>query len=138
MMRLNYFVLNDQYIEGLKKPVKDHVKVNSSSKVTFKSRGYPYCHNVVKPYWFSWGGLPITMEFARKHDLANKWCDITVIDQKGKEWLLPLRHHKRGSSVYIGRPHEFLVVNDLKPGDPIVFELIASGDFPKINFYKLN
>ncbi|XP_056697191.1 B3 domain-containing protein REM9-like [Spinacia oleracea] len=123
--------------KGLKRTNRDRHKVNpGSSKIGFKSRGYPHFHTTVKLYWLKRGGMHIPLKFARENNIANRKCNMIVIDEQGDEWVVPLRQHKRGNSVYIGKLRDFYVANDLKPGQPVVFELIASANSPKFIFYK--
>ncbi|KMT15785.1 hypothetical protein BVRB_3g057610 [Beta vulgaris subsp. vulgaris] len=107
-------------------------------KVTFNFRGHPFCQTTVKSYCLKWGGIILPMNFAKENDLANKWCDITLIDQSGKAWQLQLRYtNRKWASVYIGGWSKFHLENGLKEGDHVVFELIAVGENPTMNFYKL-
>lgn len=77
------------------------------------------------------------MNFAKENDLANKKCDITLIDQRGMPCQLPLRYRNRKvGSVYIGGWRKFHHENGLKEGDHVVFELIAVGENPTMKFYS--
>uniref|UniRef100_A0A803KTI0 TF-B3 domain-containing protein n=1 Tax=Chenopodium quinoa TaxID=63459 RepID=A0A803KTI0_CHEQI len=127
-------LFKNEKVEGLKLNKND--KVYSTSKATFKPREFPYCETFVKSYCLTWGGMPLPNEFARENDLVNKSCDEMVLkDEEGKEWTVSLRSYRKGRVAYIGKWRNFHNEHGLKTGDPVVFELIESGETPKMNFY---
>ncbi|KAL2920939.1 B3 domain-containing protein REM14 [Bienertia sinuspersici] len=114
----------------------EYNKAHPEAKVDFTPRGFPYCHTFVKQYCLKWGGMPLPMKFARENGLTEQRCNVTLLDQKGGEFQLPLKYQKNGTSVYIGKWRQFHFKHNLKTGDPVVFELIASGENPTLNFYS--
>ncbi|XP_056697190.1 B3 domain-containing protein REM14 [Spinacia oleracea] len=133
--------LNNQEIKGFCKNGKElkrnkKHKAHPAGKASFEPRGYPYYETFVKSFTLKWGGVSVPSQFARENDLVNKWCDVTLTDQQGKEWQVTLRNRNQGRTVYIGTWNAFHRAHGLKTGDHIVFELIQSGETPKMNFYK--
>ncbi|KAF8388727.1 hypothetical protein HHK36_025407 [Tetracentron sinense] len=92
------------------------------AKTCSSSHGHPRLVFTVNPY-----KMNIPKNFARINGLTNKCCKMIIKDQKGRSWLVTLRHKSNGQ-VYIGGGwHQFSVANGLKKGDVCTFELILGG-----------
>ncbi|KAL8129177.1 hypothetical protein V2J09_018332 [Rumex salicifolius] len=126
--------INDQISEI--EPFKDIVE----QKVEFKPSKYPYFRTSVKQYSFTWHATLVPTDFARENNLAKRWCEMTIIDQKNRSWPVNLRYRKVGKDqVYIASGWDKLRdAHELKVGDSMVFELINSGSHPVMKFYSMS
>ncbi|XP_073525870.1 uncharacterized protein [Phyllobates terribilis] len=109
-------------------------------KAEFKPSKYPYFRSSVKQYSFTWHATLIPTDFARENNLAKRWCEMTIIDQKNRSWPINLRYRKNGKDqVYLASGWDKLRdAHELKVGDSMVFELIDSGSHPLMKFYRFS
>ncbi|XP_055821819.1 B3 domain-containing protein REM10-like [Solanum dulcamara] len=82
---------------------------------------------IIKPYCLKYDYLCLPKHFVLANNLTNKKCDLIIRDERQKSWNLKLASYD-SHRVNIGNGwHEFRVVNDLKEGDRVMFEIVTNG-----------
>ncbi|CAN4075777.1 unnamed protein product [Withania somnifera] len=114
----------------------------ASKKVEFKEAA---THNrsclsrfecIAKPYCISNGFLRLPRQFARANGLMNKKCGLIISDERQRSWNLRLATYC--SSVHVfGGWDDFCIVNNLKAGDYMMFEVVANGEKPIWKFHTI-
>ncbi|EEF46817.1 conserved hypothetical protein [Ricinus communis] len=79
----------------------------------------------------------MSTDFARLHGLINRRCKMIVMDEEGRSWPTMLWYKKSDGQVFIGCGWTSCrIVNDLKQGDRLRFELIKNGKRPLLKMNK--
>ncbi|KAK9725123.1 hypothetical protein RND81_05G124000 [Saponaria officinalis] len=97
-------------------------------------QGHNCCHLIVKPYSVRYSHLKLPIKFARENGL-NKVVDGTMVDKKGRRW--PLNIRVSYDYPYIKSWASARITLNLKPGDPIILEVIQSGKNPILKLHVL-
>ncbi|XP_009766332.1 B3 domain-containing protein REM8-like isoform X1 [Nicotiana tabacum] len=88
----------------------------------------------VRSYWVSNGYLFLPKQFALANSLTNKNCGLIIRDESQRPWNLRLATY-RSRVCIVGRWKEFIVANDLKVGECIMFEVVNNGEKPIWQFH---
>ncbi|KAF3670599.1 putative xyloglucan glycosyltransferase 5-like [Capsicum annuum] len=89
----------------------------------------------VSRYCISNSYLRLPKQFAMENGLINKKCGLMIRDERQRSWHLRLATFN--SRVHIlGGWREFLLANDLKEGDYMMFEVVAHGEKPIWKFHR--
>ncbi|CAF2068538.1 unnamed protein product [Brassica napus] len=71
--------------------------------------------------------------FTKANGLHKSWCEINVINQSGKSWVMGLRHNKgTGQDFMRGGWRSFCRANKLKTGSFYRFELVLTRTRPTL------
>ncbi|XP_047268650.1 B3 domain-containing protein REM10-like [Capsicum annuum] len=81
------------------------------------------CANCYKQF------LRLPRQFARANGLMNKKLGVIIRDERQRSWNLRLATYGLNVHIYNGWD-EFCVVNNLKEGDYMTFEVVANGEKP--------
>ncbi|XP_059305792.1 B3 domain-containing protein REM8-like isoform X1 [Lycium ferocissimum] len=96
---------------------------------------HPHFICTMKPYYLLKYSLRVPVSFARLHGLRNRKCTIMIRD---KQWSWRFSLYDGGVNTYIGGEwRKFCIVNCLKEGDYLVFEILAKGEKPILKFHDL-
>ncbi|KAL3360475.1 hypothetical protein AABB24_013745 [Solanum stoloniferum] len=94
---------------------------------------HPHFVCTMKSYYLSKCSLRVPVSFARLNGLKNRTCTITIRD-KHRSWTFKL--YARGvNTTIVGGWHKFCVVNCLKEGDYLMFEILDNGEKPILKFH---
>ncbi|KAG2243224.1 hypothetical protein Bca52824_094922 [Brassica carinata] len=77
--------------------------------------------------------VSLAKSFRIANGLHKTWCEIDVMNQSGKSWVMGLRHNKGTSQDFIrGGWTSFCRENELKTGSFYRFELVRTGTRPAL------
>ncbi|KAM3285602.1 putative B3 domain-containing protein REM15 isoform X1 [Capsicum chacoense] len=121
---------------------KSKLCIMSSSKVfthadagTHNPCAQSHFECTVSRYCISNNYLRLPKQFAMENGLINKKCGLMIRDERQRSWHLRLATFN--SRVHIlGGWREFLLANDLKEGDYMMFEVVANGEKPIWKFHR--
>ncbi|XP_009126794.1 B3 domain-containing protein REM3 [Brassica rapa] len=83
--------------------------------------------------------VALTKSFTKANGLHKSWCEINVINQSGKSWVMGLRHNKGTGQDYMrGGWRSFCRANKLKTGSFYRFELLRTGTSPALKLCSDN
>ncbi|KAF8103843.1 hypothetical protein N665_0183s0021 [Sinapis alba] len=75
--------------------------------------------------------LYLQRQFVTENGLDNGCSEITVKNELGGSWILPLRHYESHSHTYLGPGWKtFCQVNGIKARDSFMMKLVETGDKP--------
>ncbi|KAJ0257780.1 B3 DNA binding domain-containing protein [Hirschfeldia incana] len=75
--------------------------------------------------------LYLQREFVTANGLDRGCSEITVKNDLGGSWILPLRRYESHNNTYLGPGwRTFCQVNGIKAGDPFMFKVVETGDRP--------
>eukprot|EP00257_Ricinus_communis_P014835 XP_015572609.1 B3 domain-containing protein REM8 isoform X1 [Ricinus communis] len=98
----------------------------------------PYFEIKLTSYSAKKSRLHMSTDFARLHGLINRRCKMIVMDEEGRSWPTMLWYKKSDGQVFIGCGWTSCrIVNDLKQGDRLRFELIKNGKRPLLKMNRL-
>ncbi|CAN4075776.1 unnamed protein product [Withania somnifera] len=100
-----------------------------------KPIGQSHFECTIKPYGISKGYLRLPKQFAVANGLINKKCGLIIRDERQRSWNLKLSTHNARVHI-LGGWSDFCIVNDLKEGDYVMFEVIANGEKPIWKFHN--
>ncbi|KAK6781594.1 hypothetical protein RDI58_019390 [Solanum bulbocastanum] len=107
-------------------------KIEAAKDITLS---HPHFVCTMKSYYLSKCSLRVPVSFARLNGLKNRTCTITIRD-KCRSWTFKL--YARGVHTYIvGGWHKFCIVNCLKEGDYLMFEILDNGEKPILKFHDM-
>ncbi|CAF2147590.1 unnamed protein product [Brassica napus] len=83
--------------------------------------------------------VALTKSFTKANGLHKSWCEINVMNQSGKSWVMGLRHNKGTGQDYMrGGWRSFCRANKLKTGSFYRFELVRTGTRPALKLCSDN
>ncbi|CAO2821653.1 unnamed protein product [Amaranthus hypochondriacus] len=83
------------------------------------------------------GVIRVPLKFAKENKLLNRWCDVEIMDVKGRSMKRKFRRSrtvKDGNHFICCRP-SFYSDYDIKQGDELLLHLISNGPTPVFKFY---
>lgn len=84
-------------------------------------------------FFFFLFGNALAKSFTKANGLHKSWCEINVINQSGKSWVMGLRHNKgTGQDFMRGGWRSFCRANKLKTGSFYRFELVLTRTRPTL------
>ncbi|KAM3270577.1 B3 domain-containing protein REM10-like [Capsicum chacoense] len=124
-----------EYAEYLREEEESNIIEETSKKVKFKEAaihnpcGQSRFECIVRPYCVSNGYLRLPRQFARANGLMNKKLGVIIRDERQRSWNLRLATYGLNVHIYNGWD-DFCVVNNIKEGDYMTFEVVANGEKP--------
>nr|XP_025888236.1 B3 domain-containing protein REM10-like isoform X1 [Solanum lycopersicum] len=114
-------------LEGVDNAEETFKKVKFKEAATHNCRGQSHYQCIVRPNYISNGYLRLPKHFAIANGLTNKKCDLIVRDERQRSWNLRLVAYDSCVRVY-GEWSNFCIVNNLKKGDYVTFEIVPYGE----------
>ncbi|PHT29842.1 hypothetical protein CQW23_30560, partial [Capsicum baccatum] len=87
----------------------------------------------IKQYCLSRGFMCIPKQFAQDNRLNNRKCNIIMRDEQSS-WTFSVYTNGKNSIIRSGW-REFCIMNCLKEGDRLMFEIVSNGDTPIFRFH---
>ncbi|CAH8328295.1 unnamed protein product [Eruca vesicaria subsp. sativa] len=83
--------------------------------------------------------MNLTKRFTIANGLHKSWCEIDLMNQTGKSWVVHLRYNKRTGQEFLrGGWRSFCHDNELKTGCFYRFELVLTGTRPALQLCSDN
>ncbi|KAM3379351.1 B3 domain-containing protein REM8-like [Capsicum galapagoense] len=126
------------FTQGKPKPkIKTSGKASSKVEAAYKDTNLSHSHFIctIRPYSLSKYFLRIPKQFAQDNRLNNGKCNIIMRDEQSS-WTFSVYTNGKNSIIGSGW-REFCIMNCLKEGDRLMFEIVSNGDTPIFRFHDL-